>query len=353
MRLALSPRFMSPHSRRGLGAFRDGRSRVGGALLIVVSLAWASRDADAAIAFRAAATPVGGNLTSVSVARPTGTLENDIMIAQVAVRAGSSVTIAAPVGWTAIGASQTNSTTVLGQRAFWRLAGTAAADPGPYLFTWDGSSQRVEAGIIAYSGVHATTPINVSNAQANAASTSVTAPSITPTVTNTMLVGLFSTANGNTSYTAPGGMTERYDAGSGGNTSGVQDEGADVIQAAAAATGTKTATAADSAVNIGQLIALTPSLCGNGSVDAGEACDQGGANGTTTSCCSAICQFSASTQQCRASAGVCDVAESCTGAAATCPADLFVSSSTVCRSSAGVCDMAESCTGSSAACPTD
>jgi hypothetical protein len=63
--------------------------------------------------------------------------------------------------------------------------------------------------------------------------------------------------------------------------------------------------------------------------------------------------FVSSATVCRASAGVCDVAESCTGSAAACPADGFVSNATVCRGSAGVCDVAESCTGSAAACPAD
>jgi hypothetical protein len=56
---------------------------------------------------------------------------------------------------------------------------------------------------------------------------------------------------------------------------------------------------------------------------------------------------------CRASAGQCDVAESCTGTSSTCPADGFVASGTQCRASAGVCDVAESCTGTAAACPAD
>jgi len=54
---------------------------------------------------------------------------------------------------------------------------------------------------------------------------------------------------------------------------------------------------------------------------------------------------------CRSSAGVCDVPETCTGTGPGCPADGFAPSSTVCRSAAGVCDLAENCTGSSAACP--
>ena len=48
---------------------------------------------------------------------------------------------------------------------------------------------------------------------------------------------------------------------------------------------------------------------------------------------------------CRASAGVCDLAENCTGSSAACPADAFVAAATVCRASAGVCDVAENCTG--------
>ena len=57
--------------------------------------------------------------------------------------------------------------------------------------------------------------------------------------------------------------------------------------------------------------------------------------------------------QCRASAGVCNSAESCTGSAAACPADGFLSAATVCRAAGGVCDAAENCTGSGAACPGD
>jgi cysteine-rich repeat protein len=93
------------------------------------------------------------------------------------------------------------------------------------------------------------------------------------------------------------------------------------------------------------------SLCGNGTVDAGEDCDDG--NTTNGDCCSSSCHFESAGTTCRPSAGVCDVAETCTGASAPCPANAFVSSGTVCRSSAGVCDVAESCTGSSASCPAD
>jgi hypothetical protein len=56
---------------------------------------------------------------------------------------------------------------------------------------------------------------------------------------------------------------------------------------------------------------------------------------------------------CRAVAGECDVAETCDGASAACPADGFVSSGAACRDAAGECDVAEACDGTSALCPDD
>jgi C1A family cysteine protease len=56
---------------------------------------------------------------------------------------------------------------------------------------------------------------------------------------------------------------------------------------------------------------------------------------------------------CRAAAGDCDEAESCSGTSATCPADAFKSDTSICRASVGDCDVAESCTGTAAVCPAD
>jgi len=56
---------------------------------------------------------------------------------------------------------------------------------------------------------------------------------------------------------------------------------------------------------------------------------------------------------CRAAAGVCDKAETCNGSSDSCPSDAKLSSSTVCRAAAGACDRAETCNGSSNSCPSD
>ncbi len=93
--------------------------------------------------------------------------------------------------------------------------------------------------------------------------------------------------------------------------------------------------------------------CGNGVVDSGEQCDLGGANGDPTSCCTTLCEFRAVGLVCRPSAGDCDVAETCTGASATCPGDMFQPSNFQCRPSAGPCDLPETCSGSGPTCPDD
>ena len=92
--------------------------------------------------------------------------------------------------------------------------------------------------------------------------------------------------------------------------------------------------------------------CGGGLSNDCMACSTaagGGSNGI----CGPLTAVAAPTITCRASAGSCDVAESCTGGSASCPADGFVASGTSCRVSAGICDVAESCTGSSTSCPVN
>jgi cysteine-rich repeat protein len=121
------------------------------------------------------------------------------------------------------------------------------------------------------------------------------------------------------------------------------------------------------------------SVCGNGTIESGEQCDDG--NTAAGDCCSASCQYEAngspcgsdglacssdvcdgagtcthdpspSGTPCRPMAGVCDVAESCDGAATACPADGYATGGE-CRPAAGVCDAAESCDGGGPDCPAD
>src|SRR2546426_829305 len=58
---------------------------------------------------------------------------------------------------------------------------------------------------------------------------------------------------------------------------------------------------------------------------------------------------------CRTGSGdTCDPAETCDGTSKSCPADVVTSSGTVCRAAAGECDLAETCSGvAGQACPSD
>ncbi|KAB5586022.1 ADAM family of metalloprotease-like protein ADM-B [Coniochaeta sp. 2T2.1] len=88
---------------------------------------------------------------------------------------------------------------------------------------------------------------------------------------------------------------------------------------------------------------IAESQCGNGIVEQGEDCDCGGTQGCGTNpCCNpTTCRFTTN--------AVCDPAneECCTS---TCR---FASNGTTCRASTGICDPAETCTGSSPVCPSD
>src|SRR5206468_2027986 len=69
---------------------------------------------------------------------------------------------------------------------------------------------------------------------------------------------------------------------------------------------------------------------------------------------SAACPRDAkSTAECRPAAGPCDAAEQCDGSSDTCPPDAYQPATAECRPSTGVCDPAELCTGSSPTCSAD
>ena len=99
------------------------------------------------------------------------------------------------------------------------------------------------------------------------------------------------------------------------------------------------------------------SQCASGFCASGVCCNTACNGGTCGSCnltghvgtCTALTAGTV----CRASAGSCDVAETCNGTSFACPADAFQPSTTVCRTAAGECDVAETCTGSAASCPSD
>jgi hypothetical protein len=92
--------------------------------------------------------------------------------------------------------------------------------------------------------------------------------------------------------------------------------------------------------------------CGDGILQAGEACDP--ATSPAPPCCdAAACTLRAAGTPCRPASGSCDAADVCDGAQVACPADAPAPAGTPCRPATDACDAAEACDGAQTTCPAD
>lgn len=158
------------------------------------------------VAFRAVASTTGTDATGEGTI-PSGTAAGDIMLAFL-ISVGSATTIsAAPSGWDLQVAdpNPADFSAWCYKRVF------VAGDANP---TWTFSAA---AGwvidIVSYSGNDTSAPINGSGGNQVAALNTITTPSLTPSVTNCMLVvhGSVDATGGARTWTESGAMTERVD----------------------------------------------------------------------------------------------------------------------------------------------
>jgi hypothetical protein len=163
-------------------------------------------------------------------------------------------TINTPSGWTLI--SSATRSTILRVATFYKVAG--GSEPASY--TFDGwSSVSSAAAVSAYSGVDNAAPLDV-NGVGNGNSSTPTAPDVTTTADNCMVIGLAGNDRADRGpYTPPTGYTERCDQTGGLFASGAHISTADIIQATAGATGTAAFTLAVSSDHwVVHHIALAP-----------------------------------------------------------------------------------------------
>ncbi len=216
-----------------------------------VSITVTSSTPGSGIELRAAANGANTKTTTLVLPRPSGTVSGDVLLASVALRSTTAIT--APAGWTLVRVDP--RATVFRQAVYVHVAG--GAEPASY--TWTFASARPAVGTIAaYSGVDGANPIVAHSGIDSAGSASITAPSLTTTVPDTRLVGFFGIV-GTTTIGPPAGMTERTEVVTPAGTSNPLTASLDDQPIpASGATGSRVATAAISAANIGQLVALRP-----------------------------------------------------------------------------------------------
>ena len=221
----------------------------------VIAATSALSNAAAAITYVASSTSSpGGDVTSIDVSQPAGLVAGDVMIAVISQRSGSNQIVdqAAP-GWTAV--VEMGDSSSLGISVYTKIFNTSE----PPSYTWYmGNGGRTVAAISAFRGVDAAGVVNVSASRVNAASTTYSTPPVTTTVANAMLVAFYSAARGSGTVNTISGMTPAFNVGSGGGTAGVLVGTFYGTQAVAGVSGTKSSTANTSLVNIGALIALSP-----------------------------------------------------------------------------------------------
>ena len=194
---------------------------------------------------------------SLTVARPNGATEGDLLLAIVAHQLGRHRNLTPPAGWTAVPNTDRSDGNNARIHALYKSAG--AGEPSSYTFTLTGGSgQDIAGGMLAVSWAKATAPINASDSRRNTSvTTSVTAPSITTTTGNALLV-FGGACNETATFTPPVGMSEQFDRATSSSTS-VAAEVATAAFQNPGATGTRIATSSVSCRSVGVDIAVAPS----------------------------------------------------------------------------------------------
>lgn len=193
-----------------------------------------------------------GSSNSLTIDKPSGAQENDILIAGFRLRhVGVEPTSISLAGWTLLREDTGSRAAILYKQA-------GASEPANYTFTATGVSLPAWAGVmVCYRGLLVP---NVSDLSAAVETSAPAAASITTTAANAWVVTFFLAAlpsSGPGTITPPPGETERVEYEF---TGGIYFliEVNDELQAAAGATGTKTASSSVSYLFNSGILAMNP-----------------------------------------------------------------------------------------------
>lgn len=206
-----------------------------------------------------------GSGLGITVNVPTGTVDGDLLVAIVSIdNSEDTLPITAPAGWTQI---FQHGQTGGGQSAlgvWWRIA---SSEPSSYSFSWTPAEEAFGA-ILRVVGAHLAAPIHVWGYSGVINDASPTAPSVTTTVDNTLVLRIVS-LDGN-DHVEPSPLSSLHPAGTTGRfeliTSPAPDPGgtfggaADEAQTSAGATGTAVFTITASEGWIAATVAIRPAV---------------------------------------------------------------------------------------------
>jgi hypothetical protein len=199
------------------------------------------------------------------VAKPSGTVDGNLMIASGV--AGGGGVLTAPAGWTQL----------LGSFLWWKIA---SGEPSNYTWTLSGATTT---GLIVIDRFtfHDPSPIDVvQGVSAPNGTLNIVIPSVTPTGANRLLFQTVARAAASASFTPPGTAVERRDAAA--PTALLSDAGGDEA-VGASPTGTRTwVPSTSSGQALGFMVAIKPLLPESGSVS-GAASTSGSFAGSHTS----------------------------------------------------------------------
>lgn len=201
--------------------------------------------------------------TAISVNRPAGVVANDVMIATVAATIGDPV-FTAPAGWTLIqDVRSSGGAQGLRLSSYYRVV-PSGAEPSTYSWQMGATGRLSTASITAWRGVDTAAPINVSAQQTggNTNGATETAPSVTTTAANAMLIRAYGHrgTGGAMTLTTPTGTTRRAGTTNTSSTSSVEAQFS-VARPTAGVTGTATSTCSPSCQQwSAHTIALRPAV---------------------------------------------------------------------------------------------
>lgn len=144
----------------------------------------------------------------MTVALPTGAQPGELLLAQIAIRGGSALTIAAPGGWALV--RRDNSGTAIAQAIYTHIVQASPAEPTQYSWTFN-AGNNATAAIADYLGATAASPVDVSNGLGQSAATAIAAPPVViPAASGKdRLIACFATAGGVAPVT-PAGTTQEW-----------------------------------------------------------------------------------------------------------------------------------------------